>query len=472
LKQTSNPTLVVGAGIGGIVSALLASLRGEKVTLVEAHSHLGGCASYFKRGKFTFDVGATTLSGISEDGPVKTLFSLLGDSPEVYVADPGIVFHLTSGKVVRYHRDFEAWIHELNHHFPGKNHRSFWKKINSLNLEGWKLFKTLGIFPPQSFNDYVGALSNWKALKLLPGLLISTEMFLKWYALDDPDYLELINGILLISAQASAEQVPLLVGAMALSYPGETYAVKGGMKGLMDFFEHHLKEKGVEVLKKSEVLSIGEGKIRLNDDRVFHANKIISNLTIWNMPLLTEGFRQHSFSKEALSYPEAWGAFTLYFAVETHIFQLYHQVFLHNELVENYFVSFSHPEDHSRAPQGYQTVTISTHVRVHQNLDRNQYQQIIMDDFKTRFKCSEIHHLHSGTPQTFERFTGRYLGFVGGIPFRYGKNPFKIPGPLTQDATLFRVGDTTFPGQGICGVTAGALLLHRYFVQKSDRNRG
>lgn len=41
-------TIVVGAGGGGIASALLANLRGEKVTLLEGHSHVGGCASYFK----------------------------------------------------------------------------------------------------------------------------------------------------------------------------------------------------------------------------------------------------------------------------------------------------------------------------------------------------------------------------------------------------------------------------------------
>ena len=48
-------TTIIGAGGGGIASALLATLRGEQVSLLESHSKIGGCASYFGRGQFVFE---------------------------------------------------------------------------------------------------------------------------------------------------------------------------------------------------------------------------------------------------------------------------------------------------------------------------------------------------------------------------------------------------------------------------------
>ena len=40
--------IVVGGGIAGLTGAALLSKEGYQVTLVEAHSQLGGCAGTFK----------------------------------------------------------------------------------------------------------------------------------------------------------------------------------------------------------------------------------------------------------------------------------------------------------------------------------------------------------------------------------------------------------------------------------------
>ena len=141
--KAHSKTLVIGAGGGGIASALLASLRGEEVSLFEAHSKLGGCASYFRRGQFVFDAGATTLSGVGVGEPLGDLFELLGRAPAIKKADPGIVFHLSDGKIVRYYSDFTLWMNELDKHFPHLNHMPFWEKVYSINHDGWEVLKNL-----------------------------------------------------------------------------------------------------------------------------------------------------------------------------------------------------------------------------------------------------------------------------------------------------------------------------------------
>ena len=58
--------IVVGGGIAGLTAAALLAKEGCAVTLVEAHSQLGGCAGTFQRGDYTFDVGATQVAGLEK----------------------------------------------------------------------------------------------------------------------------------------------------------------------------------------------------------------------------------------------------------------------------------------------------------------------------------------------------------------------------------------------------------------------
>lgn len=445
-------TLIVGAGGGGIASALLAALRGEEVTLMEAHSSIGGCASYFKRGQFVFDVGATTISGIGEDEPLGRLFSLLGTKPDLVPADPGIVFHLSNGKVLSYYRDFDKWMRELEKNFPQLNHRPFWELIQKVNRDGWRLLKNVHTFPPQSIDEFFSILKYPASVKLLPHLFLSTEMMLKHFGLFEKDYLELINGILIISAQAESHATPFMVGAMGLAYPSETYIPRGGMKGLMDYFERELERLHVVVNKKTKITALPKEE------------RVILNLPIWNLAELS-----NEFEIEARKNPGHWGSFVLYFGVKGEVESPYHQIHLNHPDVKNYFVSFSMPQDELRAPSGYQTVVISTHevAKSWYDLGEEEYiarkkhiESLIMNDFKARFKVDEIKYLMSGTPKTFESFTGRKFGYVGGVPFLYGKNPFSLLSPMTNLKGVYRVGDTIFPGQGLCGVVAGALQLH------------
>ncbi len=50
------PIVVIGAGLGGLVSAAYLSKYGFNVTLIEQHAIPGGYATSFERGDFTFDV--------------------------------------------------------------------------------------------------------------------------------------------------------------------------------------------------------------------------------------------------------------------------------------------------------------------------------------------------------------------------------------------------------------------------------
>ena len=59
---SSNKTIVIGSGFGGIAAALRLKAKGHDVTLIEKHNDLGGRARVFKKDGYTFDAGPTVIT--------------------------------------------------------------------------------------------------------------------------------------------------------------------------------------------------------------------------------------------------------------------------------------------------------------------------------------------------------------------------------------------------------------------------
>ncbi|GAB4022946.1 MAG: hypothetical protein Fur0010_26130 [Bdellovibrio sp.] len=145
---------IIGAGIGGLSSALLLQSMGHDVDIFEAHSLPGGCASFYRRGPYQFDVGATTVSGILNNGLLTRFLEQIDLKYYFLKSDPGIVFHGPWGSIERC-ADTEQWITNLENSFPHLDHRTIWKKIDMLSEKSWNLFSNVHHFPPKSLSDLV-----------------------------------------------------------------------------------------------------------------------------------------------------------------------------------------------------------------------------------------------------------------------------------------------------------------------------
>ena len=54
--------IIIGAGIGGLATALRLAKKGYKVTILEKNEQLGGRLNQLKKDGFTFDVGPSFFS--------------------------------------------------------------------------------------------------------------------------------------------------------------------------------------------------------------------------------------------------------------------------------------------------------------------------------------------------------------------------------------------------------------------------
>ena len=157
---------------------------------------------------------------------------------------------------------------------------------------------------------------------------------------------------------------------------------------------------------------------------------------------------------------------------------LHQQVIARRPLGEgnSVFLSLSPAWDEQRAPQGKRALTISTHTALtpwwQAFADPDTYQarkQTYLDNvleiaeraIPGLRQSAEL--ILPGTPITFQRFTRRAFGWVGGFP---QTNLLQAWGPrLGQN--LWMVGDSIFPGQSVPAVALGGLRVAQALLAKS-----
>ena len=70
--------LVIGSGLGGLLSGAILSRAGYRVTVLEKAAQPGGCLQTFTREGIRFDTGFHSVAGLEEGGPLERIFRPLG----------------------------------------------------------------------------------------------------------------------------------------------------------------------------------------------------------------------------------------------------------------------------------------------------------------------------------------------------------------------------------------------------------
>ena len=494
-KQTSTKnntqTLVLGAGYAGITTAALLAHEGRNVTVLEAHDTLGGCASFFRRGEYTFDVGATTMSGVLPTQPTGRVFGHLGIMPDLLKQDPGMLVRMPDRDIVR-HASQASWIKEMQKHFPVGDQAAFWKEQYRLEHCVWKLVNNQPSLRPTSAIDWLKLMNPGvlAALPLVQGLVRPVATLLAKYGVDkDPAFVDFINEQLLISTQNTSERAPFLTSALGLTYPSETYYPIGGMyrpalKLMRHATEHGAQMKFRRVVSSIEQMPSGRWDVSCTNGEQFETDTVVSSIPIWNMNDLTRGKQASYFDKMARTNAQSWCAFTMYFALDgiPKLSSQYVQLFLDKKIPgirsASVFLSFSHPDDRQRAPLGHTAVTVSTHTLSedwkgltadeHDHKKRQIMDAVLECIGRRMHECDGMLPLHvqGGTPKTWVTYTRRYEGYVGGLPHDISRPMIFMPPNKTPFRGLYMIGDSVFPGQGTSAVMLGAWnTVNRIFAE-------
>ncbi|MEN3034362.1 MAG: NAD(P)/FAD-dependent oxidoreductase [Aquificaceae bacterium] len=463
---------VVGAGVGGVLSSALLSHMGKQVALFEAQGYLGGCASTFSKGGYSYNTGATTFVGAE---PIFKIANALDIDLPIKPIDLSMTIYIGNFKIPRW-KDPERSIFEIKRAFGAKRQDAFWQRTLKLSSSLWELVPSALPFHPIMSPIRMFLKSPKKTISSFLCNFISAKSVAKFYLGDiSQDFESFLDHHCLITAQGKLSEIPFSVASMGICYPNlQNYRVIGGMSAIMEAFA----KKVPHIFRKTLVQSVEpkkEGFLLKTTKGEFFAKRVILNTTVFDAGKLCKELSQYSL-KATQQYSNLWGAFVIYMTVENPISLEGHHLILLREPIPNtfsrsLFVSISHPEDPLLSKDSTRSITISTHtiLKNWENLSKEEY---LEKKQKTTEYCLNLLYEHlpelktarklaifSATPKTFHKYTMRYRGSVGGIPLYKSYFPLNYPGPITPVKGLYIIGDTVFPGQGWPGVATGVINL-------------
>jgi len=481
--------IVIGAGVGGLTTAALLAHDGYDVTVFEAQTYPGGSASTFTHKGYQFESGATVAGGFQPDGPHAILGDLLSIDWPVHLHDPAWVVHLPD-RSIAFTQDYS----DVLHHFP--NTVGFWRQQRRIADLAWSMAAAGLPWPPRDVHELaqlarVGLKHLPGALEIAPLALTNVHNWLRWHGQHkDAAFVRFLDATLLISAQTTTPHVNALYGATAIDLPRQgVYHVEGGIGGIAETLVEKLDELGAKIYYRMFVtrIAVENGRVtgvytkkgrRSQQETFYPADFVIANATPWSLESLLAEDTPRSLKQEVSRREATQGAFVLHLGIHAdrippHIPD-HHQIVrqMHGPMGEGQtlFVSMSPSWDTGRAPAGMRAVTVSTHTRVDRwwqllGEDDVRYQQAkyeladeIIQAIDTAIPgfASSVELMLPGTPVTYEFYTLRQQGMVGGFP---QTSLFRARGPRTGLPNLRLVGDSIFPGQSTAGVTLGALRV-------------
>ena len=477
--------IVIGAGIGGLTTAALLAQAGYKVTVLESNPYAGGSAATFFHKGYHFDAGATVVGGFHENGPHSQVGEKLDMTWITHPSDLAWTVHLPD-RCIPVAKDKQAILQAFPHSAP------FWKEQEELADVGWSLAAQGLPFPPQSMAEWqqiirLGLKNIPAGLRVLPYIFRSTHDWLARHGLDkDRAFVRFIDGQLLISAQTTSRFANAMYSATALDLARQGVVhVQGGIGQLAESLVDKITEYGGEVHYRRQVTGFQTEKGRItgvhyqigrrsNQIDTLSCDFVVANLT----PLTLDKLRGLAEPDDMQQTGGGWGAFVLHVGIDDD--KLPANIGDHHQIITDWdsplgeghsiFVSISPKWDETRAPKGKRAVTITTHTAVQawwdlHKRDLNAYTErkaeytdslLTALDNRLRGFRESVSLVLPGTPITYQYYTGRAGGMVGGFP---QTSLFKARGPRTDIPNLHLVGDSIFPGQSTAGVTVGAMRV-------------
>ena len=485
---------IIGSGFGGLGAALSLAERGYKVGLFETLKYPGGCAGTFARRGYRFEAGATLSSGFGEHQLFKRWIDQHHLDIELEWLDPVVHF-----RAPQFSLDIPPQRERLIDLFlkqpdaPRENIKRFFNHQAHIADTLWALFDDADLLPPWN------AGSLWRHLKRSAAYLpmmrdINRSLFdvLARYGLDQFKPLTLyLDALCQITVQCGLREAEAPFALSTMDYYGRgTAHVIGGLGRLAESLCQGIAQQGGDVRLSDQVKEINRserGGFELKSRKgVSHATCVVSNL----LPSVTQRLipkqeKWPAWSQQLQSDLEhGWSAAMLYLvgkAPESASGGAEHWQMIGDSSRpmregNHIFCSISHAQEHDRAPEGSRTMTVSTHIpamkmRQLNHDEHGDYISGVQAQMRETFRarCPEwaesVYFDSTASPRTFERFTGRDRGMVGGAPRRRGWRQYLSLGPRQLLPGLYLVGDSVFPGQSTLATATGgtrvAEHLHR-----------
>ena len=505
--NTNWDVIVIGSGIGGLVTASQLAAKGAKVLVLERYLIPGGSGGSFQREGYTFDVGASMIFGFGEQGHTNLLTRALADVGQRCdtVPDPAqLEYHLPGGLNVAVDRDYESFVARLTSLFPHEatGIRAFYDTC-------WQVFRCLDAMPLLSLEDpaYLAKVffkAPLACLGLARWLPFNVGEVARAH-IKDEQLLKFIDMECFCWSVMPADRTPMINAGMVFSdrHAGGINYPRGGVGVIAEKLVAGLEAHGGAIRYKARVTDVlieGDGAagqavgVKLATGETIRARRVVSNATRWDTfagastgagavshPLVDAAHTPKAEATWRRRYHPSPSFLSLHLGIDAAVVpEGFH---CHHLLLEDWaemeaeqgvvFLSMPTLLDPALAPAGrhiLHTFTPSA-IEAWKHLSPADYRAKKEADANRLIARLEailpglagaIRHREVGTPRSHRRFLGRMGGSYGPIPAL--RLPGLLPMPFNRTGVrgLYCVGDSCFPGQGLNAVAfSGFACAHR-----------
>lgn len=503
--------LVIGSGLGGLVSALVLAKEGLEVCVLEKNNQYGGNLQTFSRDKLIFDTGVHYLGGLSKGQNLHLYFSYLEimDELQLHKMDENGYDKITFGDdetEYPHAQGYRNFVEQLSKYFPEEkdNLEDYCEEIQRVCSQ----FPRYNLVGKDNYNEEI--------------LHLNTKRFIESLTSNKKLQSVLLGSNFLYAGDS--ENVPFYVHALTVnSYIQSAYkCIKGGSQ-ISKLLIRRLREYGAEVHKHAEVFEFifDENNIlsgvKTSGGKEYFAKKFISNIEIrTTLKLLGEERLKKSFVNRIISWEPVPSCFSVYLVMKPNSFKnfnynIYH--FANEEMVwnayryqrekwpETYMLSSTESKQNPGFAESLTAIsymdfqeveewkeTFNTvadeHERgaLYEKFKLEKAEKMIdalekkFPDLRKSIKC-----FYTSSPLSYRDYIGSFNGNMYGY-MKSSENPLKtMVSPRTKIDNLFLTGQSVNM-HGILGCTIGAFntcaeilgkeLIDERLTQLINKNKG
>jgi all-trans-retinol 13,14-reductase len=503
--------LVIGSGLGGLVSALILAKEGLKICVLEKNNQYGGNLQTFSRDKLIFDTGVHYLGGLSEGQNLYQFFSYLEimTDLELQKMDENGYDKVSFGdNEIEYPhaQGYDNFVEQLAKYFPEERE----------NLEDYceEIQRVCNHFPRY---NVVGKDNYSEEI-----LHLNTKRFIESITQNKKLQSVLLGSNFLYGGDS--ENVPFYVHALTVnSYIQSAYkCVKGGSQ-ISKLLIRKLREYGAEIHKHSEVSEFifnennSLAGVKTNAGKEYFAKQFISNIEIRStIQLIGEERLKKSFLNRIMSWEPVSSCFSVYLVLKLQSipnfnYNIYH--YSSEELVwnayqykkeswpETYMLSSTPSKNHAEFAE---SLTAISYMDFNEVKEWEETFNTIADEHERgelyeKFKLGKaekminalekkfpdlrnsIKNIYTSSPLSYRDYIGSFEGNMYGYT-KSSENPLKtMVSPRTKINNLFLTGQSVNM-HGILGCTIGAFntcaeiigkdVIDERLTQMINKNKG
>ena len=467
--------LVVGAGIGGLATALRLAKRGYKVGIIEKNSQAGGRLNQLKKDGFTFDTGPSFFSMSYEFNEFAKDCNI--ELPFKYVAlDPLYTVNFSrSPKTYRLYKD----IHKLAEQFK-EVEPDFEIKMRKYLKNGKALFNdTVDIVIKENYNSVFAYLITLMKVNPvhLPILFRNFwQQVCRYFSSDDAREIISLVAFFLGRTPFDTPAVYTLLSYTEFEHDGY-YNVEGGMYKIVEGIVEELRKENVTITYNTEIVDFVANGRKLDclvdqNNRQWKSDIVVVNSDAASFR--GRIFKRPKYSMEKLDKMEwTMGPLTIYLGLKCKLPQVeHHNYYLGDNFKEYankifqtsgtlqkpyYYVNVLSRNNPGCAPEGYESLFFVCPVpdlRFKKNWDdKDEIVNSILADFSKRINQDILPEIVSKTIYTPVDWQNQYnLHRGSGLGLSHKMLQIGAFRPTNFDEVfknVFYVGASTVPGTGL-----------------------